>query len=177
MDLEFLDKIEEGTTLEISAEDEAQEDVAAVDGTVDVKEEYPHKDGLEYSVIHVDNMGIIQLNAHDQPVLLEVTHQLKVLIKGVTSHRHVVDHVVHVVDLEETGEEMVEGELVFRVSRWFMMKKDTNIRSMMMVTSSLISIQKTMPPPRNKMNKTRETRRNQHRSCLWVCGSILSIEC
>ena len=175
MDLEHLFKVEEGITLELSVEDEELEDVAVVDGTVDVKEEHRRKIDLASNVIHVANTDIFQLNVPEQPALPAAVQLLKASISEVTSHKHAVDRVEHVEDQEETDEVMVAGELDFRVSKWYTMLKDMNIRSMKMVTSSLIL--KTMPPPLSKMIKIRKTERNQHRSCLWVCGSILSIKC
>ena len=62
----------------------------------------------------------------------------------VISHKHAENRVEHVEDHKETYEVMVAGEPVSRVSRWYMMPKDTNIRSMMMVISSLISMLKMM---------------------------------
>ena len=175
MDLEHFFKVEEGITLEISVEDEELEDVAVVDGIVDVKEEHRRKIDLAYNAIHVASMDIIQLNVHEQPALPAVVQLPKASTSKVTSHKHMEDHVERVEDQEETDEVMVAGELVFRVSKWYTMLKDTDIRSMKMVISSLIL--KMMPLPRSKIIKIRKTERNQHRSCLWVCGSILSIKC
>ena len=141
-----------------------------VDGIVDVKEEYRRKLDLAYSVIHVASMDITQVNVHEQPALPAAVQLLKASTSEVISHKHREDH-------EETDEVIVAGEPVSRVSKWYMMPKDTNIRSMMMVTSSLIPILNMMRPPRRKMIKIQKTERNQHRSCLWVCGSILSIKC
>ena len=148
-----------------------------VDGAVDVKEEYRRKLDLAYSVIRVASMDIIQVNVHEQPALPVAVQLLKASTSEVISHKHTEDRVEHVEDHEETDEVMVAGEPVSRVSKWYMMPKDTNIRSMMMVILSLISMLNMMRPPRRKMIKIRKTERNQHRSCLWVCGSILFIKC
>ena len=110
MDLEHLFKVEEGITLEIRAEDEELEDVAVVDGTVDVKEEHQHKIDLSYNVIRVDSMDIIQLNVPKQPALPAAVQLLKAPISEVISHNHVEERVE---DQEETDEVMVAGELVF----------------------------------------------------------------
>ena len=158
-------------------EDEELEDVTVVDGIVYVKEEYRRKLDLAYSVTCIDNMEITQVNVHEQPTLPVVMQQLRASTSEVISHKHTEDRVEHVEDQEETDEVMVVGEFDFWVSRWCMMLRDTNIRLMKMVISSLILILNMMPLPRNKMIKNRKTERNQHRSCLWVCGGILSIKC
>ena len=148
-----------------------------VDGAMDVKEECRRKLDLAYSVIRVASMDIIQVNVHEQLALPAVVQLLKASTSKVISHKHVEDHVECVEDHKETDEVMVVGEPVSRVSKWYMMPKDTNIRSMVMVISSLILILNMMRPPHRKMIKNRETERNQHGSCLWVCRSILSIKC
>ena len=174
MDLEYLIKVEEGITLELSVEDEELEDVAVVDGAVDIKEGHRHKIDLASNAIDVASMDITQVNVHEKPALPAAVQLLRVSISEVISHKHAEERVE---DQEETDEVMVAGEPVSRVSKWYTMLKDTNIRSMKMVISSLISILNTMPLPRSKMIKIRKAERNQHRSCLWVCGSILSIKC
>ena len=140
---------------------------------MDVREEYRRKLDLAYSVIRVASMDITQVNVHEQPALPAVVQLLKASTSEVTSNKHAEDRVERVEDQDETGEVMVAREPVSRVSMWCMMPMDTNIRSMMMVISSLISILNMMRLPRSKMTKIRKTERNQHRSCLWVCGSIL----
>ena len=175
MDLEHLFKVEEEITQEISVEDEELEDVAVVDGIVDVKEGHRRKVDLAYNAMHVPSMDIIQLNVHEQPALLAVVQLPKASTSEVTSHKHVEDHVECVDDQEEIDEVMVAGEPVSRVSKWYTMLKDTNIRLMKMAILSLIL--KMMPLLRGKIIKIRKTERNQHGSCLWVYGSILSTKC
>ena len=147
-----------------------------VDGAVGVKEDHRRRIDLAYNVIHVASMDITPVNVQEQLVLPAAVQLLRASISEVISHRHAVDRVEHVEEQEETDEEMAAGEPISRVSMWYMMPKDTNIRSMMMVTSSLISILKMLQIPRSKTKKTRKTEWNQYRSCLWVCGSILSIK-
>ena len=91
MDLEHLFKVEEGITLEISVEDEELEDVAVMDGIVDVKEEHRRKIDLAYNVIHAASMDIIQLNVHEQPALPAVVQLPKASTSEVTSHKHAED--------------------------------------------------------------------------------------
>ena len=148
-----------------------------VDGAVDVKEKYQRKLDLASSVLRVASMDITQVNVHEQLALQAVVQLLKASTSKVTLHKHAKDRMERMEDQEETGEVMVAGEPVSRVSMWCMMPMDTNIRSMMMVISSLISILNIVRLPRSKMTKIRKTERNQYRSCLWVCGSILSIKC
>ena len=90
------------------------------------------------------------------------------------SHKHAEVHEELVVDEVETDE--VE-ELSFQVSMSYMTLKAMNTRLMMMVTSSWIVTWTRKLLPRSKLIKNRETEWNQHRSCRWDCGSILSIEC
>ena len=77
-------------------EDEELEDVAVVDGAVDVKEEHRCKLDLAYSVIHVASMDITQVNVPEQPTLPAVAQLLKASISEVTLHKHAEDRVEHV---------------------------------------------------------------------------------
>ena len=105
-------------------------------------------------------MDITQVNVHEQPALPAAVQLLKASTSEVTLHKHVEDRVERVEDQEEIGEVMVAGEPVSRVSMWCMMLMDMNIKSMMMVISSLISILNMMRLPHSKMIKIRKTERN-----------------
>ena len=107
LDLEHLFKVGDGIPLGISVVDEELEDVAVVDGAVDVKEEHRRKIDLASNAIHVASMDIIQVNVHEQPALPAVMQQLRASTSEVISHKHAEDRVEHVEDQEETDEVMV----------------------------------------------------------------------
>ena len=178
LDLEHLFTVGDGITLEISVVDKELVDVAAVDGAVDVKVvEHRHSRNLAYNATIVVNMDIMLINVLKEPVVPAAAEQHKVSISEVISLRHEEVHEELVVDKAETDEVMDAEELGFQVSMSCMTLKAMNTRLMMMETSSWIVTWTRMLLPRSKMIKARETERNQHRSCQWVCGSVLSIEC
>ena len=178
LDLEHMFKFGDGIPLQISVVDEELVDVAAADGAVDVKVvEHRHSRNLEYNATIVANMDIILVSVLKEPVVLAAAEQHKVSISEVILLRHEEIHEELVVDKAETDEVMDSEELGFQVSMSCMTLKAMNTRLMMMETSSWIVTLTRMLLPRSKMTKTRETERNQHRSCQWVCGSVLSIEC
>ena len=173
LDLEHLFKVRDGILLEISVVD-----VVAADGAVDVKVvEHRQSRNLEYNATIVANMDIMLVNVLKEPVVPAAAEQHKVSISEVILLRHKEVHEELVVDKAETDEVMTAEELGFQVSMSCTTLKAMNTRLMMMETSSWIVTWTRMLLPRHKMTKTRETERNQHRSCLWVCGSILSIKC
>ena len=112
-----------------------------------------------------------------KPVVLVVAEQYRVSISKGILLRHEEVHEEAVVDKAETDEAMAIEELGFQVPIMCTPLKAMNTRLMMMETSSWIVTWTRMLLPRSKMTKTRETEWNQHRSCQWVCGSVLSIEC
>ena len=113
LDLEHLFKVGDGIPLEISVVDEELEDVAVVDGAVDVKEEHRRRIDLASNGIHVASMDIIQVNVQEQPALLAVMQQLRASTSEVTSLRHKEVHEELVVDKAETDEVMIAEELGF----------------------------------------------------------------
>ena len=79
-------------------------------------------------------------------------------------------------EIEETDEAVATGEPVSRVSMLSMMLKATNIQLTRMEISFWNSLRRRMLPLRSKINKIRETEKDQYRSCQWVCGGTLSIK-
>ena len=77
---------------------------------------------------------------------------------------------------EEIGEVVATDELNSQVCLLCMMLKVMNIRSMRTVTSYWISLRRRKLSPCSKIQKNRETEKNQYRCCERESNSCLSDE-